>query len=112
MRTLPSGTCIKLFAAPWFVAAKLQAYQGRGNADVLGSNDIEDIIALLDGREELAEEMRQAPLALRGFVSEQLSALLLVRAFHDVIQGTAQDPDRETLIHERLNAVIEHGAHA
>lgn len=56
---LPNGTRIKVFAAPWFLAAKLQAYQGRGNGDVLMSNDIEDIIALLDGREELTAEVKQ-----------------------------------------------------
>jgi predicted nucleotidyltransferase len=30
--TLPNGTGIKVFAAPRFLAAKLQAYQGRGMA--------------------------------------------------------------------------------
>lgn len=107
---LPNGIRIKVFAAPWFLAAKLQAYQGRGNGDVLMSNDIEDIIALVDGREELSGEMKQAPNALQKFVSEQLSELLRLRAFQDVIQSTAQTPDRETLIHDRLNAMITFGA--
>ncbi|NWE15236.1 hypothetical protein HX822_20030 [Pseudomonas yamanorum] len=107
---LPNGIRIKVFAAPWFLAAKLQAYQGRGNGDVLMSNDIEDIIALVDGREELSGEMKQAPNALQKFVSEQLSELLRLRAFKDVIQSTAQTPDRETLIHDRLNAMIAFGA--
>ncbi|WP_256348040.1 MULTISPECIES: hypothetical protein [Pseudomonas] len=107
---LPNGIRIKVFAAPWFLAAKLQAYQGRGNGDVLMSNDIEDIIALVDGREELSGEMKQAPNALQKFVSEQLSELLRLRAFQDVIQSTAQTPDRETLIHDRLNAMIAFGA--
>ena len=110
--TLPHGTAIKVFAAPWFLAAKLQAYQGRGHGDVLMSNDIEDIIALLDGREELIEEMKQAPIELRRFASEQLAALLKLSVFQDVIQSTAQDSDREALIHERLRALIGFGAPA
>jgi predicted nucleotidyltransferase len=110
--TLPHGTSIKVFAAPWFLAAKLQAYQGRGHGDVLMSNDIEDIIALLDGREELIEEMKQAPIELRRFASEQLAALLKLSVFQDVIQSTAQDSDREALIHERLRALIGFGAPA
>lgn len=76
------------------------------------SNDIEDIIALVDGREELGEEMKQAPSELRTFVSQQLSELLRLTAFLDVVQSTAQDPDRETLIHERLSTMIASGAHA
>ncbi|PKA74730.1 hypothetical protein ATI14_1562 [Pseudomonas tolaasii NCPPB 2192] len=109
---LPNGMPIKVFAAPWFLAAKLQAYQGRGQGDVLMSNDIEDIIALLDGREELTAEVKEAPADLRRFVSDQLSGLLRLKAFGDVIQSTAQDVDRETLIYERLNALVGFGAHA
>lgn len=110
--TLPNGTSIKVFAAPWFLAAKLQAYQGRGHGDVLMSNDIEDIIALLDGREELIDEVKQAPFELRRFVSDQFTALLRQSAFQDVIQSTAQDADREILIHERLKTLIEWGVSA
>lgn len=106
---LPNGTSIRVFAAPWFLAAKLQAYQGRGRGDVLMSNDIEDIIALLDGREELLEEVKQAPIELRRFVSEQFSALQRLPAFQDVIQSTAQGSDREALIHARLKALIGFG---
>ncbi|MBI6603515.1 hypothetical protein HBO01_22840 [Pseudomonas rhodesiae] len=107
--TLPNGTPIKVFAAPWFLAAKLQAYLGRGKGDLLMSNDIEDIIALLDGREELIAETKYAPIELRRFVGEELSSLLRLTAFQDVIQSTAQDPDRETLIYERLDRLIEFG---
>ena len=76
------------------------------------SNDIEDIVALLDGREELLEETEQAPAALRRFVSEQLTALLSLTAFEDVIQSTAQNAERESLIHKRINTLIAHGIHA
>ncbi|MCX7079548.1 MAG: hypothetical protein NTV76_09405 [Pseudomonas sp.] len=106
--TLPSGTRIKVFAAPWFLAAKLQAFEGRGNGDILMSNDIEDIIALVDGREELVEEIGQAPSDLRCFVGEKISTLLSNTSFQSVIQSTAQDPDREELIYHRLTSLTEH----
>ncbi len=99
---LPSGTRIKVFAAPWFLAAKLQAFEGRGNGDVLMSNDIEDIIALVDGREELAEEIVRAPSDLQLFVAERISTLLTDAAFQAIVQSTAQSPEREELIYERL----------
>jgi hypothetical protein len=54
---LPNGTRINVFAAPWFLAAKLQAYQ-------------------------------------------------------DVIQSTAQDPDREAFIYSRITAWVDAGAGA
>ncbi|MDB1109193.1 hypothetical protein PUN49_25305 [Pseudomonas extremaustralis] len=110
--TLPDGTSIKIFAAPWFLAAKLQAYQGRGHGDVLMSNDIEDIIALLDGREELVEEMKRANAELQHFVSSQFTALMRLSAFRDVIQSTAQNQDRETLLYERLKTLVGLGVSA
>lgn len=99
---LPSGTRIKVFAAPWFLAAKLQAFEGRGNGDVLMSNDIEDIIALVDGREELIEEIAHAPHDLQLFVAERVSILLTDTSFQAVVQSTAQGPEREKLIYDRL----------
>lgn len=58
---------------------------------------------------ELIAETKHAPIELRRFVGEELSSLLRLTAFQDVIQSTAQDPDRETLIYERLDRLIEFG---
>ena len=76
------------------------------------SNDIEDIIALLDGREELVEEMKQASAELQHFVSSQFTALMRLSAFRDVIQSTAQNQDRETLLYERLKTLVGLGVSA
>lgn len=48
---LPSGCHIRLFTPPYFLGSKLDAYAGRGAPDLLGSQDLEDILNLVNGRE-------------------------------------------------------------
>lgn len=60
---------------------KLEAFAGRGGGDFLASPDFEDIVVLIDGREELLDEVVAAPRDLQTYVaSELLSHLAETRA--------------------------------
>ena len=72
-RTLPSGARIRTLPPPNLLATKLEAFAGRGKGDFLGSQDFEDIIALIDGREELLSETAHASTELQEYVASQLS---------------------------------------
>ncbi|MHB1075883.1 hypothetical protein [Thiobacillus sp.] len=50
-RALPSGTVIRLVAAPVFLATKLEAFSGRGRGDYLFSHDLGDFLSVIDGRD-------------------------------------------------------------
>ncbi|WP_250655564.1 hypothetical protein [Alkalimarinus coralli] len=101
----PSIT-IKLITPPYFIATKLEAYNGRGNNDPIGSRDIEDILCLFDGREELFRELKESSQDLREYISEQVALLLDHNDFEYAVQSTAKgDVDREDLLFERLEAV-------
>jgi predicted nucleotidyltransferase len=52
---LPDGTSIRLVSAPAFIATKLEAFYDRGKGDVHMSHDLEDIIAVVNGRAELMD---------------------------------------------------------
>ena len=58
--SLPSGLAINLVSPAYFLATKLAAFYGRGQGDFLMSHDIEDIVAVLDGRPEIVEDIQQA----------------------------------------------------
>ena len=60
--TLPSGKIIQIITAPYFLITKLDAFAGRGKNDYLASHDMEDIIAVLDGRPELINEAEQVSM--------------------------------------------------
>lgn len=73
---LPSGVRIRAVPPAFLLATKLEAYLGRGEGDLLGSADFADIVALVDGREELLVEARAAPKELRAYVAATLEQIL------------------------------------
>ena len=67
---------VKVVSAPYLVATKLEAFHDRGEGNYLGSKDIEDIVILVDGREELVGEIDGAEPKVRHFIVEEIRALL------------------------------------
>jgi len=64
-RTLKPGLSIRVVTAPYFCATKLEAFKGRGRDDYWSSHDLEDLIAVIDGRQELVDELSDAPEDVR-----------------------------------------------
>jgi len=106
---LPSGRSIRLVTAPYFLMTKFAAFEGRGNGDYLMSHDIEDIVALLDGRPAIVEDMRNADEVVRNAVEEQFSLLIKNERFLESIPGhlpsDAASQARLPLIMERVGAL-------
>lgn len=72
-RSLPSGASIRCAPPNYLLATKLEAFSGRGRGDYFGSADFEDIIGLVDGRAELAEEVGASDSSLRAYVAAEIS---------------------------------------
>lgn len=84
---LPSGRMIRMVSAPYFLATKLAAFDGRGQGDYVASHDLEDIVAVLDGRQEVIEEVRQSEPALREHLESRFVDLLKETRFLDALPG-------------------------
>lgn len=84
---LPSGRHIRMVSAPYFLVTKLEAFDGRGDGDYLMSHDIEDIIAVLDGRPSVVMEVRDAVPVLAKELTRRFSHLLRDRQFIEAISG-------------------------
>jgi predicted nucleotidyltransferase len=108
---LPSGKRIRVVTAPYFLATKLAAFEGRGKGDYVVSHDMEDIVAVLDGRPEIVDEVKQADKALREHLTARFTALLSIRNFVEVLSGhlpgDAASQVRTPLILERITAIAE-----
>lgn len=60
LHTLPDHTPIRIMTAVYFVATKLAALRSRGMSDIRLSQDLEDIVYVLDNRPELVAEVATA----------------------------------------------------
>jgi hypothetical protein len=81
------GLRIRAVTAVYFCATKLEAFTGRGRQDYLSSHDLEDLIAVVDGRSALIDEIDQASSAVRTYVSSEVRKLLQINAFMDALPG-------------------------
>lgn len=91
---LPSGKSIRMVSAPYFLITKLEAFEGRGRGDYLLSHDIEDLVAVLDGRPAIAEEVKNADPDLSKELSQRFQILLQDEGFVDSV--SAHMPTDET----------------
>lgn len=87
MIELPSGNQIQMVSAPYFLITKLEAFKGRGGGDYLLSHDIEDIVAVLDGRPELPDEVKYAKSELKSELARRFSRLLRDHSFTSAVSG-------------------------
>jgi len=112
--TLPGGTKIRVVTAPDFVATKLEAFAGRGGGHYAASHDIEDIVAVVDGRAELVREVRASPEDVRVYLASTVGRLLQTPQFADAIPGHLPPDDasqeRLPLVMERLSAIAQRNA--
>ena len=83
--TLPGGRTISVIAAPFFVATKLESFNNRGGGDFL-HHDMEDILNVVDGREELLAELADAPAAVQDFICEEFDGYLADETFVDQLE--------------------------
>jgi len=83
---LPGGIDLRMVTAPFFLATKLEAFYGRGNGDFMASHDLEDLIAVLDGRATIVQEVSEC-IELRAYLSEAFTTLLENEEFQDALPG-------------------------
>jgi predicted nucleotidyltransferase len=86
-REIEAGLRIRVVDPVYFCATKLEAFAGRGKGDFQSSHDLEDLMAVVDGREELLGELQAAEETVCHFVAAETHKLLNSRAFLDAIPG-------------------------
>lgn len=84
---LDAGLSIRIATPPLFIATKVEAFNGRGRGDFMASSDMEDMVTIVDGRAELADEVAHAAPELREFIADTFSAWLKNPLFVESIAG-------------------------
>ncbi len=101
---LPSGRQILIFSTPYLLASKIEAFTNRGGGNFYFSSDIEDIVAVLDGRFSLFEEVQQADGEVKAFLSRWFQAELenLWEIGPAFLSPVARNSGRTNLLWQRL----------
>jgi hypothetical protein len=103
---------IRVIAAPYFLATKLEAFHGRGKSD-FSSHDLEDIVTIIDGRPELMNEVRLAPADMQKYLSDEFGALSSNRNFLEALPGhllpDIASQQRAGLVLKRMKQMILEG---
>jgi hypothetical protein len=82
---------IKSVTAPYFLATKLEAFKSRGNNDFLGSHDFEDIITVIAGCIEIADEVNTSSDNLKSYLKLVFGELLNNDQFMQSLPGHVTD---------------------
>jgi hypothetical protein len=100
---------IRLITAPFFLGTKMEAFYDRGENDYYMSHDLEDFIAVVEGREQLLEELADAPADLREYLREATGKLLgnerFLEALPGYVPGDSISQRRIPIIIERLRTM-------
>lgn len=84
---LERGLRMAMITAPYFLGTKLEAFASRGKGDYGASHDLEDIIVVVDGREELVVEVAESGEELRGYLARWMNRLLDNGEFQAALSG-------------------------
>ena len=107
---LQEGMSIRVVTSPCFVATKLVAFADRGKGDYFESHDLEDVLAVIDGRPELVGELGRADRELRVYVAGVFARLLADENFINALPGLVIEgspADRSPVVLQRLRAIAQ-----
>jgi predicted nucleotidyltransferase len=107
---LPNQAVIRLVTPACFLATKLTAFGDRGRRNPMASHDLEDVVAVIDGRAEIIDDVAAAPADLRTAIAARLLSLLALTDAEDVIAAQllpdAQSQDRLPIVIDRIRSLI------
>lgn len=105
----PSGNRIRLIPATLFICSKIEAFYDRGNGNFEESQDMEDIVAVIDGRPELVHELPKSSAEVREFITQNFHTFLENGRFMNSIEWHlpygSGGAERVRVIEERMRAM-------
>lgn len=101
------GMMVRVVNAVAFVATKLEAFRDRGGGDILASHDLEDVLNIVDGRDELTVELDVAPADVRDTVRTAFKHLLAHPDFANALPGLVAEAERADIVRQRLERMSQ-----
>lgn len=106
-----AGRAVRVATPALFIATKLEAFHGRGSGDVFASHDLEDIVAVVDGRPTIVDDVAAAPEPVRAFVCSEARSLLgrpdFLEALPGFLRPDAASQARRRILEKRLRDIAQ-----
>ncbi len=107
---LAEDLVIKSVNAPYLLATKIEAFNARGNRDFLGSHDLEDIVTVIAGRVEIADEVASENNELRLYLKHFFQTIMADEDFQTALPGHVSDGvvtlQRVQIVRDRIKKII------
>jgi len=109
---LPDDTSIDIFNTVYFLATKLEAFLNRDKGfDIRSSQDLEDVIAVLDGCSNIEANLKTATEGVRKFILGELQSLmkdefLLEEAAHGFLNAGGDPVKRARKVVDRVKRLL------
>lgn len=81
------GTPIQVFSLPYFLAAKWEAFKGRGQNELRTSTDFEDMVYVWEHCENFAEQLRNGPVEVLQYFTDEFSGIIDDPIFEEALYG-------------------------
>lgn len=107
---LPDGQRVWIFPVAYLIASKLEAFLDRGRGDFIGSSDIEDVLAVLDGAIDVEEKILAATPSVRDCLKTEFGKLLAKDKFVEAIYGHVPSAEGGPSRAERVLAILKNVA--
>jgi hypothetical protein len=82
----------------------MEAFRERGRMDFQASHDLEDFVAVIDGRSTILDEIADSP---GDYLAEVAESLPGESVFLDVLPGFVLDEGRVPMMRERLSRLTK-----
>ena len=106
---LTRGLHIGMITAPYFLGTKFEAFAARGKGDYGASHDLEDIVVVVDGREELPAEITASANDLRTYLARWMTRLTTSTTFEAALPGYLMPDEgsqaRMELVLDRMKSI-------
>ena len=78
---------IRIFTIEYYLASKFEAYKSRGAGNLLSSHDLEDIIYIFDGTENIDEVINDSEEDVKRYLIKEIKELVENPGIKEIVTG-------------------------
>lgn len=102
-----NGNSIYVFPVEYFIASKFEAYIGRGNKNYITSHDIEDIIYIFNGSNNITDIILSSDTRVQEYIKDELKEILKDNNLDEIILAHCANSDRKDRIIAIFQSIVE-----